>query len=83
MPQSANIVVPISMGVFLLCWIFAIWNVILVARVARPPGESSPTLLQIIENDEDPARPYVKRIIGAYFLAAVSWFFAFNGGTVF
>jgi len=79
MRRPADVITIISMGVFVLCWIFALWNILLACRIKRPPGQTLPSLPEILGNPDDPARPYAKMLLAAFLVAAISWSFGFFG----
>ena len=69
-------------GIFTLCWLVALWNVVLAARVKRAPGQALPPLPEILGNPDDPARRYVKRLLAAIGVGAISWYIAFYGSPI-
>lgn len=53
------------MAVFMLCWIYGAYNAIRASTVRRLPGTPRQSLLAILANPEDPARPYAVRQLTA------------------
>lgn len=82
MQRSNNVLPLIFMGIFALCWIVGLWNVVLASRIKRPPGQALPSLPEILGNPDDPARRYAKRLLVAIGVGAISWYFAFYGSPV-